>query len=98
MVKYCVSSKYSGPTCYDINPGEYKSLKVLSTALVVSVLIVITILIINHFRDTIINDNLVFKASLMTIFVVFAVFIVYQAYVTSGKQILCRGYYDCNKI
>lgn len=98
MVKYCISSKYSGTTCYDINPHESKNLKILTTILVVAVLIAIIIVLIDYLRDDSITKSSPFKTILAAIFVLFGIMIVYQMHVLSDKPVLCRGYIDCNKI
>lgn len=97
MVKYCVSSRYSGPTCYDVSPGERKILKTLTTALCITVLIVFIILLINYVLE-VNNNTMLIKTGFITSLILFAILIIYQLYATTDKPILCRGYTDCSKI
>ena len=100
MVKHCVSSKYSGPTCYDITEGESKIMKTLTIALLVGVLILIVIGLISYTREdkNKLSEHLGFRVVGMFVFAMFLILILYQFMVTSKSKVLCRGYFDCDKI
>ena len=99
MVKHCVSSKYSGPTCYDITKGESKTIRQLTLISLVCFAILLVIFTIYYCLDI---KDITKKPFFRGLFVfagcIFLSMLVYQIWVVSHSKILCRGYVDCNKI
>lgn len=99
MVQHCFTTKYYGPTCYDITEEESRNLKSLNFLVIISFVTLLILWLISYlWKDVKLTQTTLFKAVAILALSTFIVYIFYEYHVRSRSRILCTGYFDCSKI
>jgi len=97
MVKFCVGSKYSGPTCYDIPAKHHRNLRLIMICTLIALILVLVKFVSHLIKGQESKNDPFIKFMAMATLILFVVYIGYSVGVTSGAKVICRGYQACSE-
>ena len=97
MVKFCVGSKYSGPTCYDIPASDHRNLRFIMICALIALILVLVKFVIYLIKGQESKNDPFIKFMAIAILILFVVYFGYSVAVTNGATVTCRGYQACSE-